>query len=128
MPLEQLIELIKSAGVWAGMFIFCAWYFLNKYLPDERAAREKEREEEKQARQEAQRLYDKSLERVIQHTEKTQEKISDQFITVVGTMVTKIDGINTAVGILKDDIDDLKETDGKIIQALNDISKKKEMP
>jgi len=124
METTQLIELIKSAGIWAGMFIACAWYFLSKYLPDERAARQKEREEEKQARTETQAAYDKSLERIINHTEKTQEKISEQFVTVVGTLVGKIDVINTTVGELRDDIEGLQATDGKIIQVLQDLSSK----
>ncbi len=122
MDTVQLIELIKNAGIWAGMFIACAWYFLNQYLPDERAARQKEREEEKQARTETQASFDKSLERIITHTEKTQEKISEQFVTVVGTLVSKIDNINTTVVDLKEDIKGLQDTDGKIIQVLQDLS------
>jgi len=124
MELDALFKLIKEAGIWAGMFIFCAWYFLNKYLPDERAARQKEREEEKQARSEMTEAFTKNLDRVISHTEKTQDKMSDQFVTVVGSLVGKIDGIDTTVKSLKTDIQGLRDTDGRIVLALEEIVNK----
>lgn len=133
--LEMILNLIKNVGIWAALFIGSIWYFINKYLPAQQAIQQKQvqdfRDAQAKIAQDHKEIvtqlsdtFSKNQDRVITHSEKAQERMSEQFISVTSLLVGKIDGIDKTVKELKVDIDSLKETDTKIVEALDNLSKK----